>query len=51
MKFIYNCRKLNSKYFGAPKSGAPKMRGLTAVAGIAGGSSYATDSKPICRLT
>jgi len=35
MEFIY-CRRLNSQYFGAPKSGAPKMRGLPAVAGIAG---------------
>jgi len=26
MEFIY-CRRLNSQYFGAPKSRAPKMRG------------------------
>jgi len=36
MEFIY-CRRLKSQYFGAPKSGASKMRGLPAVAGIAGG--------------
>jgi len=36
MEFTY-CRKLNSKYLCAPKSGAPKMRGLFAVAGIARG--------------
>jgi len=36
MKFIY-CRRLNSQHFGAPKSGARKMRGLLVVAGIAGG--------------
>jgi len=36
MEFIY-CRRLNSQYFEAPESGAPKMRGLPAVAGIAGG--------------
>jgi len=35
MEFI-NCRKLNSQYFGAPKSGAPKTRDLPMVAGIAG---------------
>jgi len=35
MEFIYS-RRLNSQYFGAPKSGDPKMRGLLAVAGIAG---------------
>jgi len=34
MEFIY-CRRLNSQYFGAPKSGAPKMR-PPAVAGTAG---------------
>jgi len=36
MEFIYCCR-LKPQYFGAPKSGAPKMRGLPAVAGIARG--------------
>jgi len=36
MEFIY-CRRLSLQYFGAPKSGAPKMRGLPAVVGIAGG--------------
>jgi len=35
MEFIY-CRRLKSQYFGTPKSGAPKMRGLPAVAVIAG---------------
>jgi len=40
-EFIY-CRRLNSQYYGAPKSEDPKMLGLPAVAGIAGGS-YATD--------
>jgi len=45
MKLIYCCR-LKSQYFGAPKSGAPKMRGIPAVAGIAGGCSYAT-GRPI----
>jgi len=34
MKSIY-CRRLNSQYFGAPKSGAPKLRSPPAVAGIA----------------
>jgi len=29
--------RLNLEYFGSPKSGAPNMRGLPAVAGIAGG--------------
>jgi len=38
MEFIYS-RRLKSQYFGAPKSGAPKMRCLLAVAGIAGGVS------------
>jgi len=38
MEFIYNCRRLKSQYFRAPKSGAPKIRGLPAVAGIAGGA-------------
>jgi len=33
MEFIY-CRRLNSQYFGAHKSGAPKMQGLPAVASI-----------------
>jgi len=36
MEFIY-CRRLKSQYFGAPKSGTSKMRGLPAVASIAGG--------------
>jgi len=35
MEFIF-CRSLNSQYFWAPKSGAPKMRAPT-VSGIAGG--------------
>jgi len=33
---VYICCRLKSQYFGAPKSGAPKMRGLPTVAGIAG---------------
>jgi len=36
MEFIY-CRRLKSQYFGAPKSGTPKIQGLPAVARIAGG--------------
>jgi len=27
MEFIYNCRRLNSKYLGPLKAGPPKMRG------------------------
>jgi len=37
-KFIMEyCCRLKSQYFGAPNSGALKMRGLPAIAGIAGG--------------
>jgi len=36
MEFVYCC-KLKSQYFGAPKSGAPKIWGLPVVVGILGG--------------
>jgi len=42
MEFIY-CRRLNSQYFGAPKSGALKIRAPPRLPVLRGGS-YATDS-------
>jgi len=47
LEFIY-CHRLNLQ---APKSGAPKMRGLSAVAGISGGGeSYATARDQLLKL-
>jgi len=48
MEFIY-CRWLNLQYFGAPKSGAPKMRPPRGY-GYCGGGSYATEINRVHKI-